>query len=197
MLMKVRKAFNYCADGITPVHYEAGAEVNVNPRHAPGLVAVGYLEADDVTASESKELVSAPEKTKPLAFGEAFARQKAEEEAAAAAAKAKAEDDAAAAKAAEKADWDAGYALAADGEVKLNAEQSANEVFVGGYRSGLADWRRKLEIIEAWEHLDWSDLRSLAGKLSDDPITTKESAIAAVKNELAIRAGLEAEAKKD
>lgn len=50
--------------------------------------------------------------------------------------------------------------------------------------------RTKVVIIDAWEHLDWPSYRALASSLSDDAITKKEEATAAIQAELDRRAAL-------
>lgn len=44
-----------------------------------------------------------------------------------------------------------------------------------------------VEIPENWQDLPWPELRSLASKLTDSPITTKADAVAAIEAELMVR----------
>lgn len=50
--------------------------------------------------------------------------------------------------------------------------------------------RTAVEIIDAWEFLDWSDLRSLANSLTTDKVTSKAEAIETIKAELERRMAL-------
>lgn len=47
-----------------------------------------------------------------------------------------------------------------------------------------AESRSKVEIIDAWEHLEWPAKRSLASQLTDEPVTNKAKAEEVIKAEL-------------
>lgn len=68
----------------------------------------------------------------------------------------------------------------------VGADQEAPEARVLDVNDAAVDDHpfAQVEIIEAWEHLDWGAYRSLGSSLSESPVANKAEATAAIEAEL-------------
>lgn len=201
----VIKAFSYAADGIIVKNVPVGTVLSIHPQRAQGLEREGFI--TPFSADETKHHESAPETGAAVLrddgptieeyvsagyqaanYPPAGYASKSSTEAIAAAIETQASAAAALAVAAEAAAQSAATGAGANAAASPATEPAQDTA------ANTKDDHKfaTVEIIDAWRHLDWGSFKSLASKLSDDPITTKESATMAIEAELARRAKLKA-----
>jgi len=186
--MKALKILPYCFDGVTPKTFNPGDPVtvgkDVRADHVPGLEAAGYLGPDDAAVSSLSLIAAAPpvaplsnelRQDGPTVAQYVAAGYLASNYPPAGYASKSTSDEIAAAVEAEKKDGNDGGGT---DEPKVDDHKFA-----------------KVEIIEAWAHLDWPTYKALGSAVSDTPITNKAEATTAIEAELKRRADF-AEANK-
>lgn len=191
--MKALKILPYCFDGVTAKTFNPGDPVvvgkDVRSDHVPGLEQAGYLGPDDAEVSSLSTApapVIIPHQTQLREDGPTVAQYVAAGYQASNyppqgyASKSTADEIAAAIEA-----------------QRLEAEKLKNAGGGNGDDQPKVDDHKfaKVEIIEAWAHLEWPAYKALAAQVSDAAITTKVEATAAIEAELKRRAEF-AEANK-
>lgn len=76
-----------------------------------------------------------------------------------------------------------------DAEVAAEYQRNAGVTLENGALDGAPEQKgdEPVEIPEDWADLPWPELKSLAAKISETPITDKDSALDAINGELAAR----------
>lgn len=160
---KVLKPFPYAHDHVNSVQLIAGDLVSFHPGVVPGLTEAGYIE--ETTETEP----TVPLETKVVEsvpeVGSIVPQEPSSES------------------------FVRGMSAGENSE-KPNDDDLADDDFKKGFTVGVLKARAQVDL-SAWEDLTWPELRSVASRLSDEPVNNREKAVAAVQAELTRRLAIE------